>query len=422
LMSSFWAQDRREAARRCYDSFRQRVRRDLGVDPLPETTQMYQSLLRGRPHPARMAAPADELVVAKTSHLMLLETLGAFRKGLEQAQALAHEEQSTLRAAGLRWQGRFYLRMGKLAEARQLFESALDCGKVGRPEVLADLAAVTTGLGDYPAAQEYFASVLDTAVTPKVRMGLLSSMGGLKGRMGQVSEAALILGQAVSLARQLDDPAGLAVASGNLGIMLIGRGEQEAAEIALREALGAAQRADAHWLTAHITGHLGVLAQDRRELEIAAQHYQSARTLAETIGDQRCATLWMLNMGIVCYEQGCCDDALPLLTQGREQALAQGSRALAAGASIFIGSCLAATGRGDEGLARIDEGLAAAREIGDQERILMGLLHRGRVLAALGQIGEAIQVLQTGLKEIESSKMHRMESLFHAELEKLAVS
>jgi len=120
LMSSFWAQDRREAARRCYDSFRQRVRRDLGVDPLPETTQMYQSLLRGRPHPARMAAPADELVVAKTSHLMLLETLGAFRKGLEQAQALAHEEQSTLRAAGLRWQGRFYLRMGKLAEARQL--------------------------------------------------------------------------------------------------------------------------------------------------------------------------------------------------------------------------------------------------------------------------------------------------------------
>jgi tetratricopeptide (TPR) repeat protein len=188
----------------------------------------------------------------------------------------------------------------------------------------------------------------------------------------------------------------------------------------LDEALQAARQADAHWLTAHIDGHLGLLDQDSGDLDAAAQHYQRAQALADVIGHRRGATLWKLNLGIVRYEQGRCAEALPLLTQGREQAAEQGSRSLQAGASIFIGSCLVAQGQGEAGLASIQDGLALAQEIGDQERILMGFLHQGRALAALGRSADARAVLEQGLRQAEASGMHRLGDYLRAELQGLS--
>ena len=74
-----------------------------------------------------------------------------------------------------------------------------------------------------------------------------------------------------------------------------------------------------------------MVARDQREWDTAVAYYNKARTLAETFEDQRGAVLWTLNMGVALYEQGQPDKALPLLTQGRDQAGEQGSRSLEAG-------------------------------------------------------------------------------------------
>jgi tetratricopeptide (TPR) repeat protein len=187
-------------------------------------------------------------------------------------------------------------------------------------------------------------------------------------------------------------------ASGNLGILLIGQKETDAAEAALQQALEAARRVDAHWLTAHLTGHLGVLAQDRIELDRAAEHYQNARILTKMIGDQRSSAFWTLNLGIVRPEQGRCDLALPLLTEGRDQAIAQGIRNLEAGAHIFYGSCLVSMGQHAEGLESIERGLA---------------------LAAMSRADEARSTLQDGLRQAEASRMHRLGDFLRAELDRL---
>jgi tetratricopeptide (TPR) repeat protein len=422
VMACHWALGQREAARRCYDAFRQRVRHDLQADPLPETIALYQRILRGEPHPDQVSPPADRASAAQAAHLSLLETLGAFRQGLEQATAWAAEASGPALAEALRWQGCFHLRLGQLAESRAVLAVALPLA--GTPDqqviILANLATAETGLGDYQAAEAHYSQAVGISpMGPAARARLLGCLGGLQGRMGRLAEACRTLEEAVRLARELGDPAPLAMASGNLAILLIGQQETATAEAVLREALAAARHADAHWLTAHLTGHLGVLAQDRGDFESAAQSYQSARVLTETIGDRRGTLLWTLNLGIVRYEQGRCAEALPLLAEGLEQAVAQGCKGLEAGARIFLGACLAAHGEEEEGLRSIERGQALAQAIGDQERLLMGHLQHGRALAALGRHGEAIAALQDGLCQAEASQMHRLEEFLQAEMERV---
>jgi DNA-binding SARP family transcriptional activator/Tfp pilus assembly protein PilF len=423
-LACYWALDQREAARRCYDAYRERAERELGASPLPETTDLYQCILRGEPHPDRHLPPeADDELADQAAHLALLETLGAFRQGLGQATAWAAEASGPALAAAQHWQGRFYLRMGEFEAARAALLAAHPLAATSdvQAAILADLATTETGLGNYPTAGEHYTQALGHAPLPAAtRLRLLSSLGGLQGRMGHTAQARRTLEQAARLARQQDDPASLARAGGNLGILLSTQGEVAAARATLDEALQAARQADAHWLTAHIDGHLGLLAQDSGDLDAAAQHYQRAQALADVIGDRRGATLWTLNLGIVRYEQGRCAEALPLLTQGRAQASAQGSRSLQAGASIFIGSCLVAQGQENAGLASIQEGLALAQEIGDQERKLMGFLHQGRALAALGRSAGARAVLEQGLRQAEASGMHRLGEYLRAELQNLS--
>ncbi len=417
VMSCCWALGRREDARRRYESFRGWLRHELQADPLPETTLLYRQILSGRQHPG-LASPLDE---GQSAHLALLETLGAFHQGLEQAVAWAAQADGLVQAEALRWQGRFNLRLGQLAAARDALNQALGRASLARlrAAVLADLATVETALGNYAAAAGHYALALPD-LTPAAGQGALSSLGGLQGRMGHTAQARETLQEAVRLAQEMDEPAALAVASGNLGILLLGQGELAAAGDALNEALAAARAADAHWLTAHLVGHLGVLAQDRGDLEIAARHYQHARTLAEAVGAARSAALWTLNLGVVLYEQGDPAEALPMLERGRDMAVVQGSRSLEAGAEVFIGACLVVQGRVVEGLQHVEGGLTLAREIGDAERVLIGLLHKGRALSALGRTAEARVALQEGVNLAGEGRMCRLEEYLRVELASLS--
>jgi len=421
-MGCHWALGQREAARRCYDAFRQQVHHELQTDPLPETTDLYRRIMRGEPHPDLTPPSIDHALAAQAAHLSLLETLGAFHQGLKQAMTWADEADGSALAAARHWQGRFHLRLGQLTEARDLLVSALSLMTAPdlKAAVLADLATVETGLSHYPAAESHFAQALRLSpLQPSARVRLLSSMGGLLGRMGRLAEARRVLEEAVHLARREEDPALLAKAAGNLGILLINRQESEAAERWLQEALTASRLADAHWMTAYIVGHLGVLAEERGDTEQATAYFQSARTLAEIVGDLRSAIFWTINLGIVHFEQGRSDEALPLLREEQTRAAAQGFHSLEAGANIFIGACLVAQGKAADGLSSIEKGLALARAIGDRERILVGHLHRGAALTALGRAEEARATLRKGLRQAENSQMRRIADYLRAALASL---
>jgi tetratricopeptide (TPR) repeat protein len=129
--------------------------------------------------------------------------------------------------------------------------------------------------------------------------------------------------------------------------------------------------------------------------------------------------LWTLNLGVLRHKQERCDEAVPLLVEGKAQAAAQGARSLEAGALIFYGSCLVSQGQRAEGLESIERGLALAQAVHDQERILMGYLHLGRALATIGRAAEAHATLQEGLRQAEASRMQRLADYLRAELGRL---
>ena len=64
-----WALGQREAARRAYDAYRLRVVRELGTDPLPETTNLYRRILRGEAHPDETAPSAEGETAVRSAHL-----------------------------------------------------------------------------------------------------------------------------------------------------------------------------------------------------------------------------------------------------------------------------------------------------------------------------------------------------------------
>ncbi len=118
-MAACWTMEQREAARRYYAAYRQRVNRELQADPLPETSGLYQRILRGEAHPDQARSiKVDAALAARSAHLSLLETLGAFRQGLEQSAAWANKASGPAQAVAWRWQGRFLLHLGWLDEAR----------------------------------------------------------------------------------------------------------------------------------------------------------------------------------------------------------------------------------------------------------------------------------------------------------------
>ena len=187
VMACHWAMNQRESARRCYDGYRQRARRELQTDPLPETSTLYQRILRGEPHPDQVAAPPDATIASQTAHLSLLETLGAFRQGLEQATTWVAQADGSARAEALRWQGAFYLRLGRLAEARAALTDALSLTASPQQQVaiLSILATTETALGDYASAETHFTQALRVSpLALAARARLLGALGGLYGRRG----------------------------------------------------------------------------------------------------------------------------------------------------------------------------------------------------------------------------------------------
>ncbi|MCX7682552.1 MAG: hypothetical protein N2508_11435, partial [Anaerolineae bacterium] len=231
-MACHWALGQREAARRCYDNFRQHLQRELQIAPLPETTTLYQRILRGEPHPDHSLYASDAAIIAQMDHFSLLETLGAFRQGLQQSTAWAAVARGPALAAALRWQGRFHFRLGQLDAARATLRAALPLATA--PDlcaaILADLAATGTGQSNYPVAESYFAQALAlSSLQPMTRLHLLSGMGGLLGRMSRLVEARRVLEEAVLLARSENSAVALATACGNLGILLMNQGELGAA-------------------------------------------------------------------------------------------------------------------------------------------------------------------------------------------------
>ena len=174
---------------------------------------------------------------------------------------------------------------------------------------------------------------------------------------GQTTEAADLARDAMTEAREGDDPTVIADAAVVLdwSLSALGRGEEathlrEALEIV--EAAGDQQRA----ATVHLT--LGALAYFQGRWSEAVEHYQTAVEIYERLGDPVMAATAVLNIAEVLSDQGHWEEAEERARHALRVARGAKDENSVATASSYLGRVLSRSGRSDEGASM----LQAARE------------------------------------------------------------
>lgn len=185
-------------------------------------------------------------------------------------------------------QGRFLFRLGRLAEAEELFGQAKAlAASSNQPRELA-LAFNYWGLikqmaGDYAEAIHLYQESLALAQRAEDQIGMaraLNNLGVITFRQGKFAEAETLLQQSLVLRRRLGDPKPIADSLNNLGILLHALEAYEREQQLLLEALATYRQLDDR-------KGIGTVLHNLGGVQLALAHYPEARVFFEEALDYR---------------------------------------------------------------------------------------------------------------------------------------
>ena len=131
-----------------------------------------------------------------------------------------------------------------------------------------------------------------------------NQLGRLLLRVGELGEAEAAYQSALSIGETTRDPATIAVAYGNLGIIYKTRGDLDQAEAMHRKALALNEELGRKQGMASNYGNLGIVYKTRGDLEEAEAMYRKALALNEELGRKEGIANQYGNLGIVYQTRG----------------------------------------------------------------------------------------------------------------------
>lgn len=263
-------------------------------------------LLRsGEADPVRRRHAEHLAAVALASHEALqgedAETW-ATRLALEHANLqaarrwlLAHDPALALRAAaGL---GQHWMMSGQLATGRMALEEALaayeraglDPAAPERQEALAALGAVARGQSDFRAARRALEAALALARQREDPRGLataLRRLGNVAEELGERDEATALYRESLAICEATGDRRGVALAHNNLGILADHEGRFAEAEAHHREALAVFEALGEAWHASVVRANLGLALSALGDHEAALATFRRALRTARELGDR----------------------------------------------------------------------------------------------------------------------------------------
>jgi DNA-binding CsgD family transcriptional regulator/tetratricopeptide (TPR) repeat protein len=235
----------------------------------------------------------------------------------------------------------------------------------------------------------------DSAARPWHRARLLTSAGILANLQGDLAAARPLLEEAVSLWRQLDDPASLARLAAELGFLLFTQGDHAAARSLIEEGIAASRRAGRREFEALHVRQLGHLTWIEGDLGAARRLAEQALGLATEVGYDWGIGLALVTLGLLDYEAR----QLPAARQRFEAALGRfeqvdEAHTTSGTATARAGLGHVATEQGDFVLARTLFGwiLREGQRSGGSLIVLTGLHGFAHVAAAEGQAERAARL------------------------------
>ncbi|MCB9586002.1 MAG: tetratricopeptide repeat protein [Polyangiaceae bacterium] len=288
----------------------------------------YLSLIEAAIHHASyIAAPPALVARAELERARMLQRLGRMaeaRDGLQSALDRLAETQDAQLLADLKTElGVLEQASGNLDAAEQAFRSALEllepAQRGARARALAGLGLLRHSQG---RLDEAFAGYDAALVLAKgagahaLEASLCRDLGTLRMQQRRFEEAREYFKRALDLhrthdAESLSDGTLVGIIEGNLGILEQELGQFEAAAKHFRRGLRAVRRAGSLLLEGHLLGYFGALRHERarqlgdtEEIDSAREHYKSSLLILRGIGDRRQEGVFSAALGALEAEQG----------------------------------------------------------------------------------------------------------------------
>lgn len=283
-------QDAGDAAERHADHFEARAER-LDVSSLDELRAAHAHrpsrplalalarllVRRGPPKEALDALEDHDGPVVDALRGRALETLGRID---DAADAFA-------RAGDLAALASADLARGRIEEARAHAQRAA-LASPGDPQALRARALVAHAEGRLPDARVDYGAALDRA-EPGSREAarLRADVATVHLQQRRLDEAREGLEAAIAALDPDDAPVPLALAEGNLAILLQELGELDRAEALFQQGIARLREVGHLLFTAHLVAYAGALAHERGDAGVAAERYRAALSSLRRIGDAR---------------------------------------------------------------------------------------------------------------------------------------
>ncbi len=287
--------------------------REYGLDQLNQAGEADESLQRhaefflafadnAKPH-LRAADQKTWLDRLEIEHDNLRVALG---------WALTHDPRIALRLSGaLFW---FWFARGHLSEGRRWLHQAVAVGETPGVELslLAEIlhheSVLTWMQADFQPAealvQQSLALARHTGARREEAYALLS-LAHVTAVRGQSESAEAAAREALPLFTALGDTWGVAMSLNTLGLIAADiDGDIAQAEAMFTEALAQFRIAGGPAMIALVTGNLGFMAVGRGDLDRAEALFTEALAASRRVGDQRTAVLGMVSLGEVAHARG----------------------------------------------------------------------------------------------------------------------
>jgi tetratricopeptide (TPR) repeat protein len=310
---------------------------------------------------------------------------------------------SGLRLAGALW--RFWLTHGHLAEGRRWLERALATADTApidlRASALAGAGNLAHRHGDFARAgrlHDQGLALFRELGDERGIAGSLNGVGLVAWSLGDYGQAIAAFEECLSLWRGFEDRRGIAAALGNLGCVVRSQGDYRRAGELFEEAL-TLQRGLGHLLNSAIAmSNLGSILERQGDYERGAALYRESLALFRALGDTTGIAMALGNLGNPAHPSADFAQAKELLEESLS--LFRGMEDLQgiSGATAKLGRLAYLQGDYGQAEALYMESLNLARRVGEKEVICSALIHLGRTLHRRGDVTQALSHYREALR------------------------
>jgi non-specific serine/threonine protein kinase len=223
-----------------------------------------------------------------------------------------------------------------------------------------------------------------TVRTP-AQVEALDGAAWLAMNQGDLARAETLLQEALTLARELNDEAGMAESLNALGRVAILHGDYERAQTFNEESLDLYLNLNDTWGIAAVMNELGTLALSLGDYDQGQTMVEEALALYRNLGHKRGVGILLFNLGYVAWCQGQYQRARELYEESVDICRDVGEMLMLATGLNELGMVLEFLGEGDRVAPLVTESLELHRELGHQLGLAEWLENQARIAGFRGQ-------------------------------------